>query len=183
MKHHLLALVLCTVSFSAPAQALKKLTGPKNPEWKAESVAQHQRGSWLIGAGLTLLGATAKAGYFPAHRFWVGVEGEVHGFLSNRKEAGLFARYYLWNGGFISGFAESGVSYGHFQGWDMDIDNETPGSPTRYESAKLNGALGLEITLSRQFSIEGVGKIGKLTDANWFQPSFQASLNVYLGRK
>lgn len=181
MKHRLPVLLLCALSISVQAQTLRSFVGPKNSDWKAETIAQHQKGSWLTGVGLTLLGATAKAGYFPADRFWIGAQTEFHGFLSDRKEAGLFARYYLWNGTLISGFAEGGVSYGSFQAWDWDFDHEKPGSPTRYESAKLNAALGLEMTLSRRISIEGVGKLGKLTDAHRFQPSFQASLNVYLG--
>ena len=181
MKHLLFVLAGCLFSFSGQAQKNLEWAGLPNPEWKAEVVSQHQKGSWLTGAGITLLGSTAKVGYFATNRLWIGAEGELHNFLSTRLEGGLFTRYYLWNGSLLSGFALGGVSYGRFQNWDNDF--ETPGSPTRYSSAKLNAGLGLEMTLSRRFALEGVGKIGKLTDAGWFQPSVQFSLNVYLGRR
>lgn len=154
-------------------------TGPK--DWRAISVVQHQKGKWLAGAGPTFFGATAKAGRFVANRTWVGVEGEAHALLSDRLEAGVFARYYLLHGGRISSFSEAGVSYGRFQGWSFDIDNEFP-DPELYRSVKLNAALGLECSLSRRVSLEGVAKVGRLVKANWFQPSFQGSVNVYLGR-
>ncbi|RCR68562.1 hypothetical protein [Larkinella punicea] len=183
MKHLLFLLAGCLFSFSGQAQKHLEWAGKPNPAWKAEVVSQHQKGSWLTGAGLTVLGTTAKVGYFAANRWWIGAEGELHNLLSTRLEGGLFARYYLWNGSLLSGFALGGVSYGRFQGWDWDIDFETPGSPTRYSSTKLNAGLGLEMTLSRRLALEGVGKVGKLTDAGWFQPSVQLSLNVYLGRR
>ncbi|KAA9357312.1 hypothetical protein [Larkinella humicola] len=183
MKHLFFLLAGCLFSFSCQAQLLQEFVGAKKPEWKADVIAQHGNGSWLTGAGITVLGTTAKVGYFAANRWWIGAEGELHNFLSTRLEGGLFARYYLWNGSLLSGFALGGVSYGRFQGWDWDIDFETPGSPTRYSSAKLNAGLGLEMTLSRRLALEGVGKVGKLTDAGWFQSSVQMSLNVYLGRR
>ncbi|GAB3644227.1 hypothetical protein [Spirosoma arcticum] len=154
----------------------------KANDWRAVSVAQHQKGKWLVGAGPTLIGATAKVGRFVANRTWIGVEGEGHALLSDRLEAGVFARYYLWNGGVISGFSVLGVSYGRFQEWDWDTDNEKPGSPELYRSVKLNAAFGLECLLGRRVSLEGVAKVGRLTKVNWFQPSFQGSVNVYLGR-
>lgn len=144
-------------------------------------MAQHQKGKWLVGAGPTFFGATAKAGKFIANRTWVGVEGEAHALLSDRLEAGVFARYYLLHG-VISSFSEVGVSYGCFQVWDWGFDNETPGSPELYRSVKLNAALGLELALSRRVSLESVAKVGRLTTVNWFQPSFQGSVNLYLGR-
>lgn len=166
---------LCTYGFG---QGNGKV---KIDDWRAVSVAQHQKGKWLVGTGPTLIGVTAKAGKFVANRTWIGVEGETHTFLSDRLEAGVFARYYLWNG-FLPGFSEVGVSYGRFQGWDWDLDNETPGSPELYRSIKLNVAFGIECPLSRRLSLEGVAKVGRLTTVNWFQPSFQGSVNVYLGR-
>ena len=151
-------------------------------DWRAVSVGQHQKGKWLVGAGPTFFGVTAKAGRFVANRTWVGVEGEAHALLSDRLEAGVFARYYLLHGGIISSFSEVGVSYGRFQGWDWDIDDETPGRPELYRSIKLNAALGLECSLSRRVSLEAVAKVGRLTKINWFQPSFQGLVNVYLGQ-
>ncbi len=71
----------------------------------------------MTGFGLTFLGGQAKIGKFVADRTWVGLEGEVRQLFSQRQEAGLFARYYLWNGGFVSGFSEVGVSYGRFKDW------------------------------------------------------------------
>ena len=165
---------LCTNSFGQTG------TQAKIDDWPAVAAAQHQKGKWLVGAGPTLIGATAKIGRFVANRTWVGIEGEGHAFLSDRLEAGVFARYYLWNG-FLPGFSEVGVSYGRFQGWDWDIDDETPGSPELYRSVKLNAAFGMECPLSRRLSLEGVVKVGRLAKINWFQPSFQGSVNVFLG--
>lgn len=165
---------LCTNSFGQD--------GIKVKDGRAVLVAQRQKGNWLVGAGPTFLGATVKAGRFVANRAWVGVEGEAHTLLSDRLEAGIFARYYLLHGSLISSFSEVGVSYGRFQVWDWDIDNETPGGPELYRSLKLNAALGLECSLSRRVSLESVAKVGRLTKVNWFQPSFQGSINVYLGR-
>lgn len=164
---------LCTYSFGQ--------TSDKAKDWRAISVAQHQKGKWLVGAGPTFIGATAKAGKFVANRVWIGLQGEGHAALSDRLEAGVFARYYLLHGGRISSFSEVGVSYGRFQVWSFDIDNEFP-DPVLYRSVKLNAALGLECALSRRVSLESVAKVGRLTKANWFQPSFQGSVNVYLGR-
>ena len=152
----------------------------KADQWRAISVAQHQKGKWLVGAGPTFFGVTAKAGKFVANRVWVGVEGEAHALLSDRLEAGVFGRYYLWHG-LINGFSEVGVSYGRFQGWSFDIDNEFP-DPVLYRSVKLNAALGMECPMSRRVSVEGVAKIGRLTKVNWLQPSLQGSVNIYLGR-
>lgn len=153
----------------------------KVDDWKAVSVNQHLRGKWLLGAGPTFLGVTAKAGHFIANRTWLGVEGENHSFFSDRQEAGVFARYYLWNGGLLSGFSAVGVSYGRFQVWEWDFDNEYP-SPPVYYSAKYSVAIGLEYALGRRMSFEGVGKLGKLTEADWVQPSLQWSVNLYLGK-
>lgn len=149
-------------------------------QWRAISVAQHQKGKWLVGAGPTLFGATVKAGRFIANRTWVGVEGEGHALLSSRLEAGIFGRYYLWHG-LLNGFSEVGVSYGRFQGWSFDIDNEFP-DPPLYRSVKLNVAFGFECPVSRRVALEGVAKVGRLTKTNWLQPSLQGSVNIYLGR-
>jgi len=156
-------------------------TKAKISDWKAVSSAFHQQGKWLIGAGPTLIGVTAKAGRFIANRTWLGIEAESHSLLSYRQEAGVFARYYLWNGSFISGFSEIGVSYGHFQGWNWDFDKIEPPQPL-YRSAKLNAAFGLECPIGRRLSLEGVAKFGRLTQVNWIQPSVQGSINLYLGR-
>lgn len=149
-------------------------------DWQALSSTNHQQGTWLVGAGPTVFGATAKIGHFINDRFWLGVEAEVHQLNSDRREAGLFGRYYLWSGR-LSGFTELGVSYGRFQKWDYDIIDKVNTNPI-YNTAKLNGALGIEYTLGRRIAVEAVGKAGKLINTDWIQPSFQLSLNVYLGR-
>lgn len=150
-------------------------------EWRAVSVAQHQKGKWLVGAGPTFIGATAKAGKFVANRVWAGVQIEGHTAFSDRLEAGVFGRYYLWHG-LLNGFSEVGVSYGRFQKWDLDFDNERPDSPELYRSVKFNAAFGMECPLSRRVSVEGVAKVGQLAKTNWLQLSVQGSVNVYLGR-
>ena len=166
---------LCTSGFG------QTNANAKADQWRAISVAQHQKGKWLVGAGPTFIGATAKAGKFVANRVWVGIQGEGHAAFSDRLEAGVFGRYYLWHG-LLNGFSEVGVSYGRFQAWDFDFDNERPGSPELYRSVKLNAALGMECPMSRRVSVEGVAKLGRLTKANWLQPSLQGSVNIYLGR-
>lgn len=161
----------CTYSFGQ--------TSDKAKDWRAVSVAQHQKGKWLVGVGPTYFGATAKAGKFVANRVWIGLEGEGHALLSDRLEAGVFGRYYLWHG-LLNGFSEAGVSYGRFETINFNIDDFTPNEV--YRSVKLSAAFGLECPLSRRVSLEGVAKVGRLTKVNWLQPSFQGSINVYLGR-
>lgn len=148
--------------------------GPKNP-WLL-----HSKNHWLVGAGPTYFGVTAKAGRFIANRWWAGAEVELHELLSSRQEVGLFTRYYTGER-MISGFIGGGVSYGHFQAWDWDFDNVLP-TPPLYRSTKLNALVGLEVRLTKRVSLEGVAKAGRLTNAAWIQPSFQGSVNYYLGR-
>gem|GEM_PF-3712622 len=163
------AILLSLLCFSTYAQK-------RTPtDWKNLANANHARSRKLVGVGATYLGLTAKAGYFPANRLWA--EGELHSLLSDRLEGGIFARYYFLNVTGVSAFALGGVTYGRFQAWDWDFDDIRPETPTRYHSAKLNAGLGQEISLTRRFALEGVAKIGRLTDANWYQPSLQASLN------
>ena len=174
-NYSLITALLCGLYSTSFAQ-----TEDKNSDWQKISVSYHQQGRWLAGGGLTLLGFTAKVGKFVANRSWVGVESEVHNFFSQRQEAGLFGRYYLWNGGFISGFSEAGLSYGRFKDWVWEVEQgQQPPQP--FYSAKLNAGFGLEYPLRKQLSIEGVVKVGKLTQVNWFQPSFQGSVNFYFG--
>lgn len=150
-------------------------------DWNAISSINHQKNKWLVGAGLTYLGLTAKAGRFVAPRTWLGLEAESHHLLSDRQEIGVFARYYLWNGGLISGFSALGVSYGSFQAWNWNFDGSKPPQPL-YQSPKLNAAFGLECPIGKQLALEGVAKVGRLTQADWVQPSFQGSINYYFGR-
>lgn len=178
-KYLMMSALLCCLSAHSFGQLGAKI---KVDDWKAVQSSLHQQNKWLIGAGPTLLGVTAKAGRFIANRTWVGVQGEVHALLSDRREVGVFARYYLWNGGLLSGFSEVGVSYGRFQVWEWDFDNEYP-DPPLYRSPKVSAAFGIEYPLGRIVSLEGVAKFGKLTDVNWVQPSLQGSVNIYLGRK
>ncbi len=176
-QYLLLTILVCFVSAYSFGQLSAK--GKVN-DWRAVAVTQHQKGNWLVGAGPTFLGVTAKAGRFVANRTWVGVQSEWNDFLSFRREAGAFARYYLWNGGGLSGFSEAGVSYGRFQAYNFNIDDPSPDAI--YQTAKLNVAFGLECALSRRVTLEGVAKAGRLTVTNWIQPSLQGSINVYLGR-
>lgn len=159
----------------------QNVTEENQKDWQAVAVAQHQKGKWLVGIGPTFLGGTAKAGRFVANRTWLGVQSEVHYLLSTRVETGVFARYYLWNGGVFSGFSEAGVSYGRFQAWNLNTDGPQI-TPPVYWTPKVNMALGIEIPIGRWVSLEGVAKAGRLIATNWVQPSFQGSINVYLGR-
>lgn len=135
----------------------------------------------MTGFGLTFLGGQAKIGKFVADRTWVGLEGEVRQLFSQRQEAGLFARYYLWNGGFVSGFSEVSVSYGRFKDWVWEVDQGSE-RPKPFYSPKLQAGFGLEYTLTQRFSLEGLVKVGRLVQADQFQPSFQGSVNFYFGR-
>jgi hypothetical protein len=164
---------LCSISFAQ--------SGNNDSDWRKIDSHHHQRGKWLIGAGPTILGAQAKAGKFVANRTWIGLEGAVVNFFSQRQEVGLSSRYYLWNGGFVSGFAEAGFSYGRFKDWVWEIEQgeERPGA---FYSPKINTGLGLEYTLTQRFSLEGIIRVSKLTQVNRIQPSFQGSLNFYFRR-
>ncbi|NEU70408.1 hypothetical protein [Spirosoma agri] len=175
-NYRLTFILLCGLYSTSFAQ-----DGDRNSDWQKVASAHHQKGGGLTGGGLTIVGAQAKLGKFVANRTWIGLEGEVHNFFSQRQEAGLFARYYLWNGGFVSGFSEIGFSYGRFKDWvwDLDLGSEPP---KPFYSPKLNAGFGLEYTLGKRFSLEGVAKAGKLTQVNWIQPSFQGSVNFYFGR-
>jgi hypothetical protein len=169
-------ILLCSLASTSFAQS-----GNQNSDWQKVARAHHQKGGWLTGGGLTIVGLQAKVGKFVANRTWVGLEGEVRNFFSQRQEAGLFARYYFWNGGFVSGFSEVGLSYGRFKDWAWEFDNNGE-LPKPFYSPKINAGFGLEYTLGRRFSLEGVVKVGKLTQVNRFQSSLQGSVNFYFGR-
>ena len=139
----------------------------------------HPEGSWLLGAGATYLGLTAKGGVFAADQLWVGAEAEKHNFLSERREVGLASRYYVGKGR-MHGFLGTGVSYGYFKFDSWVIDNYE--QPKTYHSIKLNTLAGAEIHLTRHISIEGVAKMGWLTEASGYLPSVQGSINVLLGK-
>ncbi|NEU70327.1 hypothetical protein [Spirosoma agri] len=103
-----------------------------------------------------------------ANRAWLGVEGEIHSLLTERREAGLFGRYYLWNGGFV-GFTEVGLSYGRFQ--QRSIFADPPLDYPLYRTTKLSAAFGLAYLVGRRVSLEGVFKVGKASGTDWIQPS------------
>ena len=145
-----------------------------------ETFEVHQKNNLLVGGGLTMLGLTAKAGGFVGKRWWVGAEGELHNLLSTRREIGLFTRYYTGERLF-NAFIGAGASYGRFQAWNWDFDRVLP-TPPVHHSTKLNALIGLELRISKRFSVEGVAKAGQLTTTNWLQPSFQGSVNYYIGR-
>ncbi len=103
----------------------------------------HPKDTWLVGAGATYLGLTAKGGMFAADQLWLGAEAEITNFLSKRREAGLFSRYYVGKG-MMQGFVGAGVSYGYFRFGSWDIDNPRP---TRtYYSFKLNALAARKFT-------------------------------------
>lgn len=154
-------------------------TGDSDKDWKVVSIANHQKGQWLIGGGGTVFGATAKAGTFVADRTWIGLSGEATIFSEARLELGAFARYYLWEGGFVSGFTEAGVSYGKFREL---LDSDDVGPPRLAYSPKLTAGFGLELPIYRRVSLEGVARIGQLTKTNWIQPSFHGTINFYFSR-
>jgi len=174
MRSTLLLILILTISTGQAQTTLFK------PDSVRESFLTHGKNNWLVGAGATYFGLTAKGGRFVANRWWVGAEIELHELLSSRQEIGLFTRYYTGER-MINGFIGGGLSYGHFQTWNWDIDNFEP-APPLYRSVKLNALLGLEIRVAKRFSIEGVVKAGRLTKVNWIQPSIQGSINYYIGR-
>lgn len=162
-----------TTPFVCMSQDLVKLSQKTMP-------IAYQKGRFMGGVGATFFGLTAKAGGFVQNRLWIGAEGELHEFLSSRKEAGLFARYYPWNGQ-LTTFVETGISYGQFGYWNFDIDNEYP-DPWGGKSAKVNVGMGIEYRINNRFGIEILAKVGKLTATNWIQPSFQGSVNISFGK-
>lgn len=146
---------------------------------KEKLTAVHPKGTWMVGAGATFLGFTAKGGNFLTERIWLGGEAEFHDFFTARKEVGMMARYYSGKGR-VRTFSSAGVSFGAFKDSWPDFDNPKP--PTIYDSFKLNASLGLEIQLTKRVSMEGVLKLGQLTKVNWTLPSVQGSFNVALGK-
>lgn len=167
------ALLLCLSSTLVLGQDVPK---PKRP-----MPVEYSKGRLMGGAGITFVGATAKIGGFVRDRLWLGAQGELHAALSYRAEAGLFARYYPWNGR-LTTFAETGVSYGRFDPWDFDFDGVRP-DPWSGASPKLNLGAGIEYRITERFGLEAVAKAGALTATKWIQPSFQGSLNYTFGRK
>lgn len=181
MKNRYLFISLLLAGLCAPSYG-QIGTKDKVSDWDAVSVAYHKKGRWLTGAGVTLIGATAKAGRFVADRIWVGAEGEYNSFLSDRREVGLSGRYYLWESSLVSGFVGGGVSYGRFQMYNLfDIDGEMPPQPV-YWSPKFSALFGLEYPLGRRVSLEGILKVGGITKTDWTQMTAQGSINVYLGK-
>lgn len=161
--------------FTAKGQ---QVTSPALPT-KVRITAVHPKGTWLVGAGATFFGLTAKGGNFLTERLWLGAELEVHDLFSARREAGVLTRYYLGKGR-LRAFGGAGVSYGSFKNAWPDFDNPTPS--VKYYSYKLNASTGLELQLTKRFSLEGVLKVGQLTKIDWTLPSVQGSLNIALGK-
>lgn len=176
-NYYVLALaLLCSVYSTSFAQIRDQdQIGDQDSDWKKISSDAHQKGKWLTGGGIVLFGLTAKVGTFVANRTWVGLGSEICTLSSWYKEAGIYGRYYLWNGGFVSGFSEAGVSYGYYWLWEGD-------TPLSLYSPKINAGFGLEYTLGRRFSLEGVIKLGRLPKVDQFHSSFQGSVNFYFGR-
>ena len=170
------------LSFSLQAQNSALIRRQNTDKFKASmKQMQYQRGQQMGGIGLTFLGLSAKYGAFAAKNWWWGAEVETHILLSNRIEAGIFTRYYGTRGGVVSTFAETGISYGKFSKWNFKPNPDSP-VPYNGQSFKLNGAIGMEIHCSKLIGLEGVMKVGRLTETNWWQPSFQASVNCHVGR-
>ncbi len=159
------------------SQAQTETESPASSKEKLSSF--HPKGSWLLGAGATFLGLTAKGGVFAADQLWLGVEVERHKLFSTRQEIGFVPRYYVGKSR-MHGFAGAGVSYGYFRTDSWDFDNPRP--PKIYHSVKLNTLAGAEVHLTRRISIEGVAKMGWLTEASGWLPSVQGSINVLLGK-
>ena len=136
---------------------------------------------WLVGAGITLVGLTAKTGRFMNDKWWIGTEAEIHNFLTTRQEIGLFTRYYTGVRR-ANGFVGTGLSYGQFRGRKMRSDEPAEALLTDHRSLKMSVLAGLEIRLTKRVSMEGVAKAGQLTKFDWTQPSLQGSINVYLGK-
>lgn len=166
MKRFLLSTLLGILPFfqSSFAQEMKWYNLPTAPK------------TLMVGAGPTFFGANLKGGVFVPKHFLLGASMELHEFLSSRKEAGLFVRKYV-NINRFSVFLQAGSSYGTFQAWDFDIDNETPGTSPLYRSWKLNGVAGAEIRISPLISIEGEIGIGRIRNVDWWAPSIRSSVN------
>lgn len=146
-----------------------------NEWWKQKSPS----GTFVIGAGPNFIGLNAKAGLFLKNNFMLGVNSEVHHFLSTRKEVGVFGRKYL-NTNRLSFFVQSGVAYGRFEEWgSFDLDTPPAERKERMEVSglKINGSGGGEIKLSRRFGLEGEIGIGKILNTQWWAPSIRGSLN------
>lgn len=154
----------------------------QDKSWLKESTPS---GTFLIGGGLNFLGFNAKTGVFLKKDVMVGLEGEVHHFLSTRKEAAVFARKYL-NRNRLSFFVQGGVAYGTFELWNFDFDIDTPPAEEKpksfYKELKLNAAAGGEIKLNRRFSLEGAVGCGKILNSDWWAPSIRTSLNYRILR-
>ncbi|MCD8540918.1 MAG: hypothetical protein LRY55_14995 [Leadbetterella sp.] len=164
-----------SVLMGAPLNAQDK-------SWLKESTPS---GTFLIGAGPNFLGFNAKAGTFLKKGVLIGVNAEVHHFLSTRKEAGVFARKYL-NSNRVSFFLQGGVGYGNFEVWNFGFDIDKPPvereEPYHYRELKLNVTGGGEIKLSRRFGLEGEAGYGKILNSSWWAPSIRASLNYRILR-
>jgi hypothetical protein len=132
--------------------------------------------TFILGFGPNYFGLNAKIGVFLGNNSVFGINSELHELLSSRREIGCFGRKYL-NNNTISMFIQTGLAFGTFKEWDWDIDNETPGQPELIKSLKINGILGSEVRLTKNFSLEGELGIGKLLNANWWAPSVRGSLN------
>lgn len=175
-KTFILSAILVS-SFIGKAQT----TSEPLPSKKTIMDVSYRQGTWLLGAGITLVGMTAKCGIFATNHLWIGVEAEKHNFLSKRREAGLFTRYYVGKGN-LRGFVGTGLSYGRFESFYMWGDEPSADPKEVYHDVKMNALAGVEVQLYRRLTVEGVAKIGRLTQTNWYQPSFQCSFNVPLGK-
>lgn len=174
----ILAFVLTVVAVTggeAQISSQVQLSGEKN------LFIKYPKNHWLVGAGVTIVGLTAKTGKFMTNQWWIGAEAEIHNFLTTRQEVGLFTRYYTGKRR-ANGFVGTGLSYGHFQGKKMKFDEPAEALLTNHRSLKMSLLAGLDVRLTKRVSIEGVAKIGQLTKFNWTQPSLQGSINVYLGK-
>jgi hypothetical protein len=171
MKKYILTSFLCILFFqSSSAQQTSWYNLPTAPK------------TLMAGAGPTFFGANLKGGIFLKKHFLLGGSMEVHELFSSRKEAGFFMRKYV-NSNRLSFFIQAGPSYGSFQMWDMDIDNEWPGTPPLYHRWKLNGVAGAEIRITPLISIEGEIGIGRIMHTDWWAPSIRSSVNFRFYKK
>ncbi|MDQ6482140.1 hypothetical protein [Dyadobacter sp. LHD-138] len=136
----------------------------------------------MIGVGPTFFGVNLKGGIFLKKHFLLGASMEAHELFSSRKEAGVFLRKYV-NSNRLSFFIQAGASYGSFQAWDLDMDNETPGTPPLYYRPKMNGVAGAEIRITPLISIEGEVGIGRIMNTDWWAPSIRSSINFRFHKK
>lgn len=172
MKKYILTSFFCSLIFfqNSSAQETKWYNLPTAPK------------TVMVGAGPTFFGANLKGGIFLKKHFLSGASMEVHELLSSRKEAGVFLRKYV-NSNRFSFFIQAGPSYGSFQAWDLDMDNETPGRPPLYHRLKLNGVAGAEIRITPEISIEGEVGIGRIMNTDWWAPSIRSSINFRFYKK